>query len=604
MIKRVRLRAFKSAVNDVEIEFAPLTIVAGPNSSGKSTLLQSILLLSQTLASKASSRALVLNGNLVRLGTFDEVHSYGSRGRMIRIGMDMDLSNVGSSGTSIAQVSTGLGSAISTRNITMDVEFSKPTRKFAAENHLDPQQPQLNSFRMTTSTSLPEPRSSATASMSAKARQTKAGPALDTPFGDIGQSFNVKLDSQSNADMNRANTGVEVEGMLSNHFLPRRLLIRSNPALELANEWVLSLLLLGDSGRSNPGRGTRSIFPKALVSALRHIVLNASKEADFPRGAELDADTWAKWFSTLSEDQRSIVRPALFAEVQQLFQTAIDATGLPREEPGTRPLPRQLAMSMDRVEAFLGSRVRYLGPLREEPRPIYSLSAEVDPTSVGTKGEFTAAVLSANSNARIRYIAPPGPSGTLKTRRLGTLGEAVDAWLSYLGVASTAESADLGSQGHTLKVTQSTGGKSLDMTQVGVGVSQLLPIVVMCLLASPGSVVILEQPELHMHPRVQALLADFLLAVTKSGVQCVVETHSEYLISRIRLRVAETKVDPARDAVLLFTEVKSGETHYRALQLNEYGSIDDWPEGFFDTSSHESSAILRAALERRRANSQ
>jgi predicted ATPase len=90
MLKRIRLEAFKSVGEAVELELAPLTLIAGPNSSGKSTLLQSILLVSQTMSSKVTARPLVLNGPTVRLGTFDDVLSYGAKRRMFSLGFDLD----------------------------------------------------------------------------------------------------------------------------------------------------------------------------------------------------------------------------------------------------------------------------------------------------------------------------------------------------------------------------------------------------------------------------------------------------------------------------------------------------------------------------------
>jgi predicted ATPase len=140
------------------------------------------------------------------------------------------------------------------------------------------------------------------------------------------------------------------------------------------------------------------------------------------------------------------------------------------------------------------------------------------------------------------------------------------------------------------------------LVHVGVGVSQVLPIVVMALIAPPDSILIFEQPELHLHPKVQTRLGDFLLSVACSGKQCIVETHSEYLINRLRLRSAEDETDALANVFSLYYVSKdNGSTRYTRIAINEYGAIPEWPDGFFDESPREAERILRAALKKRAA---
>ncbi|WP_162528596.1 AAA family ATPase [Mycolicibacterium sp. CBMA 361] len=91
----------------------------------------------------------------------------------------------------------------------------------------------------------------------------------------------------------------------------------------------------------------------------------------------------------------------------------------------------------------------------------------------------------------------------------------------------------------------------LDLTSVGTGVSQVLPVLVMCLQAPPGSLLLIEQPELHLNPAVQQKLADFLLAIAASGRQLLVETHSDYLITRLRLRTAKDPTEDTRNRIAI-----------------------------------------------------
>ena len=254
--------------------------------------------------------------------------------------------------------------------------------------------------------------------------------------------------------------------------------------------------------------------------------------------------------------------------------------------------------------AMFSNAVKYLGPLRDEPKPLYPLTAHADPTDVGFQGEMTAAVLNLHRERKIRYISSSAFAKTpfLPTPVTRSLESAVTDWLQYLGVAETAYSIDKGKLGHELKVKLTENGPVHDLTHVGVGVSQVLPIVVMSLLADRDTTLIFEQPELHLHPKVQTRLADFFLSIVLLGKQCLIETHSEYLINRLRYRAAaEDENNRVNDNLkIYFVEKENGSSNFREVKVNEYGAILEWPEGFFDQSQREAEDILRAAMTKRR----
>jgi hypothetical protein len=192
----------------------------------------------------------------------------------------------------------------------------------------------------------------------------------------------------------------------------------------------------------------------------------------------------------------------------------------------------------------------------------------------------------------------PLPDGV--TREV-SLGEAVNLWAQRFDVAQEVRTHDKGRLGIELELIDTQTGESRDLTNVGVGVSQLLPVIVICLLAQPGELVLLEQPELHLHPAPQQVLGDFLLAVTESGRQVLVETHSEYLINRLRLRIAEDEYGSLSEAVQMwYAKRRKGRTSFDALEPNRYGTFEEWPEGFFDQAPREAELILRAAARKRR----
>ena len=182
------------------------------------------------------------------------------------------------------------------------------------------------------------------------------------------------------------------------------------------------------------------------------------------------------------------------------------------------------------------------------------------------------------------------------------LSRALDFWLEQFGMARSAQAEDRGRIGIGLRVRPPHADRSVDLTSVGVGVSQVLPVILLCLLAPPGTLVILEQPELHLHPALQQRLADFLLACVRSGRQLLVETHSEHLVNRLRRRVAEDDTDGTQQLVgLLFAEQHKGLTRYRPSEVNLLGGLDeDWPEGFLDLGAHEAQSLMQSSLQKRR----
>ena len=181
------------------------------------------------------------------------------------------------------------------------------------------------------------------------------------------------------------------------------------------------------------------------------------------------------------------------------------------------------------------------------------------------------------------------------------LDAALNYWLREFDLAENARSEDRGRIGIGLSVTPKGLEREVDLTSVGVGVSQVLPVILLCLLAEPGTLVVLEQPELHLHPRLQQDLADFLLACSRSGRQIVLETHSEHLVNRLRYRIAQDESDEAHALVgLVFAENDDGITRYREPEINVYGGLgEDWPAGFLDLTAREAQELVRESLAKR-----
>lgn len=255
-------------------------------------------------------------------------------------------------------------------------------------------------------------------------------------------------------------------------------------------------------------------------------------------------------------------------------------------------------------------RVYYLGPLREYPRRHYDWSG-ASPADVGARGERAVhAILAATARNEVRNLQ--------RRARARPFQEIIAYWLRALGLVDRFETAEIG-PGSNLYQTQVTANASkapTNLTDVGFGVSQVLPVLVLLYYVPEGSVVLLEQPEIHLHPAVQSRLADLFLCVAKHrDLQIVVESHSQHLLQRLQRRVAEQQVHvPGREAYsafkvssddvrLYFSSVSRGVGELLDLELNHWGEIKNWPDGFFGDEMEEISAISSATLQRKLADS-
>jgi predicted ATPase len=235
-------------------------------------------------------------------------------------------------------------------------------------------------------------------------------------------------------------------------------------------------------------------------------------------------------------------------------------------------------------------RVYYLGPLRAYPERNYTWSG-AQPSDMGRAGEQAIHAL-LSSRDRGDLISQG------KGIRRVTLEQYVAEWLKRLGLIAEfrVEAVAGGSQIFQVKVRKTPGGTESLITDVGFGVSQILPVIVLCFYVPEGSTVILEQPEIHLHPAVQANLADVLIdAWDRRGVQILVESHSEHLLRRLQRRVAERKLRN-NDVALYFCEATDQGSKLTPLDLDIFGNIANWPADFFGDQFGELAATQKARL--------
>ena len=239
--------------------------------------------------------------------------------------------------------------------------------------------------------------------------------------------------------------------------------------------------------------------------------------------------------------------------------------------------------------------VYYLGPLRAFPERVYTWSGG-QPLDMGEAGESVVdALLAARQKGQM--------IGRGRGRRRLTLGAYVAKWLKDLGLIHDfrVEPVAEGSRLFEVRVRKSPKAAEVLLTDVGFGVSQILPVLALCFYVPEGSTVILEQPEIHLHPSVQAGLADvFIDAWERRKVQVIVESHSEHLLRRLQRRIAEKKL--SQDNVgLYFCKEEDGVSRLDSLEIDLFGNISNWPQDFFGDQFGEIAAMSEAALMRRQA---
>lgn len=245
----------------------------------------------------------------------------------------------------------------------------------------------------------------------------------------------------------------------------------------------------------------------------------------------------------------------------------------------------------------LFTNTKYLGPLREYPKRQYPWSGG-EPADMGPRGERVVEALLAARESNLLLSRGKG-------RKRQTLEARVAAWLEELNLVHSFHVEPLSKDGgsiYRVRVRRNPNSPDVLITDVGFGVSQILPAIVLCYYAPEGSVIVLEQPEIHLHPSVQAGLADvFIDAVKTRNVQIVFESHSEHLLKRLQRRIAEQTIAPETTA-LYFCETDNGNSKLTPLNVNLFGEIQNWPKDFFGDQFGEMAATTKAALQRRKAD--
>jgi predicted ATPase len=237
--------------------------------------------------------------------------------------------------------------------------------------------------------------------------------------------------------------------------------------------------------------------------------------------------------------------------------------------------------------------IAYLGPLRGYPERSYLWNG-VEPGDLGKNGENAAHALLASTNSKKKR--QEGEEGGA-----GWLVEQVSHWLAKMGVADELILERQGRSRH-YEILVRRGDRRSNLMDVGFGVSQVLPMLVLSYFVPQGTTIVAEQPEIHLHPRAQSGLAELMVRVAKTRrVQFLVETHSEHLFRRLQYLIAAAEVSP-QDCALYYIERDEPGAKLAVLDTNEFGQISNWPEQFFGDAMGETARQMQKIIERMRQN--
>ncbi|GHV46050.1 hypothetical protein AGMMS49546_33350 [Spirochaetia bacterium] len=557
MLKSWQVSNFKSIHNmDKPLEFAPLTIFCGANSSGKSSLLQSILLFKQSMEKKEiRAPRMVLNGGLVQLGGMNDI---------ITNGLNEEKDNI----------------------ITCSFQIEESCLKF--EDWLRIYHPRdfekfINDFKM--------PYKYGYVFVNKLATSVKCC----VSFGiSTREKYEHKtLSSIENISLNLYPrfTSIIITDTLNDRELINCIYLDDQAEFPFVGGYMLQ----------GEGAGFHALYRLRKADIQKYLIGADKKTNDFYKKNYMRLSNTLQAFDCFLP--KVVFDNKYHKESGELYERDIDS-----------------------ISDFFCKQLYYVGPLRADPKENNDTTSQFK--GVGYRGEYTSACFALHaSNDLFTYSngdnldfpcvfgkdANPKDYDNKITGKLRDISEdkinwyttsdlvafkhSLYEWINYIGVAEEVDTNDRGEL-----IIKQGNGKWSSLKNVGIGVSQVLPIIIQCIIAPPDSTIIIEQPELHLHPKMQSRLADFFLSMSLLGKQLIIETHSEYIIDKLRLRIVQAPLNvPINDKVAIyFAEKKDGYSEFRRIHLNEYSVMSEWPEGFFEESMQTAREIMSAIRQKRR----
>lgn len=236
--------------------------------------------------------------------------------------------------------------------------------------------------------------------------------------------------------------------------------------------------------------------------------------------------------------------------------------------------------------ALFTSQFQYLSADRISPKATYEVSdyAVNQSRSLGNRGEYTAHFLAVNGDQPITIEAMQHPAAANKT-----LSGNLDAWMSEITPGTKVNARLLPEINQASLHYQFSSATELTQSfrpeNVGFGLTYVLPVVLAVLASQPGDLLIVENPESHLHPGGQSLMGKLVSLASRNGVQVFVETHSDHFFNGIRNSVKSGVIESSSVNVFYLSRTTDTATHAACIDeisIDKNGKVEYWPPGFFD----------------------
>lgn len=297
---------------------------------------------------------------------------------------------------------------------------------------------------------------------------------------------------------------------------------------------------------------------------------------------------------------RVVISGGSESEVNYEREFVLDASGKYRESKSETAV-EAANRTLDDIDVTLGvdqhassalgqaalARLHYLCAERLGPRSFAPRSSLGDWITVGPRGEYTAEVLAWTKRDQVQLEeARCVPGDRARSEIAQTVYDQTGAWLSEIfeGGAIEVETPDPAI--HAIRMNSDGRAQFVRPLHTGFGFSYVLPVIVAGLIARAGEMLVVENPEAHLHPMAQSRLAQFLGRVAAAGIQVFVETHSENVLLGARLALKDGTLSQPDDISVLYFG-RDAESPVQRIPVEGEGRIRIWPDGFFDQTSSD-----------------
>jgi predicted ATPase len=352
-------------------------------------------------------------------------------------------------------------------------------------------------------------------------------------------------------------------------------------------------------------RSPRTHLKPVLVNALElsaEIQLPGNRTVDGPhvsfKKIEGEKGVYSMTWSNIHSEKNKSGQGTCKVSFENLMPDEVTVVEANKRKRTTHPVSFDIWMFSEFLQQTFAT-YRYIGPLREEPSRRYIYEDEV--IEIGLKGENAAYICLTDYDNKISdcYLFDNDTDSFYKCTEAIKLGEALTNWLETMSINGFVPTPS--NEIVYLNLESATSKNTLvNIADVGFGVSQVLPILLEGLRMPMGHTLILEQPEIHLHPKLQMQMADYFISLALSKKRVIVETHSDHIVNRLARRIVEDTQYNYNELISIYfiTPTPHG-SKWEKVNIDPDKGIVNWPEEFFDQTATELQKTIQAGLKKR-----